>query len=613
MSAGGPAPQSSRAALFAAMEAQQRGDFQAAIASYERILEHEPRNADAWLHLGIAMHRTNRKDLAENAFLRSLALNESSHAAHVNLGTLYFREKKFAEARPYLEAAYRLNDADVRAPTLLGRIADEEGLHREAVEHFQHAVALKPDDLKLLRSLVRSLTLAGSHDEALDWILLAVDRNPAQMELRIELALILRALGRHGEALETLRTAVAEKPDDADLQHNLGALLEEKGDFREGSAAYREALRLNPEHTLALASALRSRIFQPDHAMLCARAEAALAAPRPLDLAAEIFLRYSLGKHLDATAEHDRAIEHFHRANALQRQQGEYVPAAFSAFVDEMIETFTPALMTRLSAEAPAERPIFIVGLPRSGTTLVEQILSGHPRVAAGGEISFFLERTASMFVHGHAGVRYPKAAQWLSGDSASKLREEYSARSEQAAPGAQATSRRVTDKMPLNFQHLGLIKGLFPRATIVYCRRDPLDNGLSCYFENLTDRFRFATSLAGLGHYYREHSRLMAHWARVLEPGSIFEVGYESLIRDFEPQVRELLAHCGLPWDERCLRFFEAQRVIATPSNWQVRQPIYSTSVSRWRAYDSHLEELRAALGAQGGVVATQARGVSE
>ena len=130
-----------------------------------------------------------------------------------------------------------------------------------------------------------------------------------------------------------------------------------------------------------------------------------------------------------------------------------------------------------------------------------------------------------------------------------------------------------------------------------MYCRREPLDNCLSCYFENLTERFRFATSLTGLGHYYREHSRLMAHWARVLGPDCIFEMSYESLIRDFEPCVRELLAHCGLPWDERCLRFFEAQRVIATPSNWQVRQPIYSTSVGRWRAYERHLQGLQAAL----------------
>ena len=602
-----PNPQSVRAALFEAMAAQQRGDFPAAISSYRRILERDSRNADAWLHLGIALHRTNEKGSAESAFLRSLTLNPGSHAARLNLGTLYFTENKLAEARSHLEAALQLNRADHRAPVLLGRIAAEENRHEKAIEHFQHALNLKPDDLKLLQRLVRSLCFVGSREEALEWVRLAVDRDPAQMELRVELAMILRALDRYEEAIEGLRAALRENPDHPDVHHNLGALLEERGEFDAAAAAYREALRLKPDHNLALASAIRSRAFRADHPALRERAESLLETQH-LQPEAEAFLRYALGKHLDAVGEHERAMHQFHEANALQRREGEYLPEAFTRYVDALIETFAPALIERLAASGSESfRPIFIVGLPRSGTTLIEQILASHSQVAAGGEIPFFLERSRTMFVEGHPGVRYPEASRWLDEGSSKELQEAYLSRLERVAsghaaaeagePGAATAHLRVTDKMPFNFQHLGLIRGVFPRAKIIFCRRDPLDNCLSCYFENLTGEFRFAHSLAGLGHHYREHLRLMAHWSNVLGPGGFFEMRYEDLIREFQPCLDALLEYCELPREERCARFFESSRVIATPSNWQVRQPIYSTSVGRWRAYESHLEELRSAL----------------
>lgn len=582
-----------RAALLEAMEAQHRGNLSTAISTYQQILTRDPRDEDAWLHLGIALHRADRKDLAETAFHRCLALNADSHAVHLNLGMLHFSARQFAEARPHFETARRLDEADPRAVAMLGRIALDEGAYGQAAEHFQAALVLKPDDLMTLRRLVRSLSRTGAHDEALEWIRLALDRDPSQAQLHIELAMTFRKLARHDEAIEVLQAALSRDPENVDLRYNLGAFLEERGEFHAASTAYGEVLSAKPDHTLALSSALRSRTFRADHPLLCARAEALLQTRR-LESIAESFLRYAAGKHLDAIGEHERAMMHFHRANALQRLDGEFEPAAFTKYVDEMIRTFTPELMQRLSSSACGEhQPLFIVGLPRSGTTLVEQILSSHPRVAAGGEITFFLERSRSMFVHGRADVRYPEAASWLDESSLAELREAYIARLARVS-----RERRVTDKMPFNFQHLGLIRCLFPRAKIVYCRRDPLDNCLSCYFENLAGEFRFATSLEGLGRYYREHSRLMDHWRRVLGPEGLFEIQYESLVEDFRPHAEALLAHCGLPWDERCARFFEAPRVISTPSNWQVRQPIYSTSVGRWRAYEQHLGGLRAALG---------------
>ena len=230
--------------------------------------------------------------------------------------------------------------------------------------------------------------------------------------------------------------------------------------------------------------------------------------------------------------------------------------------------------------------------MPRSGTTLVEQILASHPAVAGGGELATLMTIASQFNAAGQGGLPYPEGVRAIRVDQAEQMAQRYLDHLDRISKSA----LRVTDKQPFNFTHLGLAQLLFPAATFIHCQRDPMDTCLSCYFVSFADSFGFASDLGTLGRYYRQYSRLMAHWEDVL-PRPVLTVEYEALVTNLESVARGLVAHCGLSWDDRCLRFYETERSVRTPSRWQVRQPIYADSIGRWRRYERHLGPLMAAL----------------
>jgi len=258
-----------------------------------------------------------------------------------------------------------------------------------------------------------------------------------------------------------------------------------------------------------------------------------------------------------------------------------------------MIRLFSkPFLDARKSYGSPSERPVFIVGMPRSGTSLTEQILSSHPSVTGAGELSFMHTIANRMFYSLGTGAVFTDQIRAITPERAKALAAEYLGKVEFFS----TTAARVTDKMPHNFRLVGLIALLFPNARIVFCRRDAMDNCFSIYSNALNDFHSYGSDLTTLGAYYREHIRLMAHWQAVL-PGRIFEMRYEALVGDLEGQSRRLVDFIGLDWDPAVLNFFESDRQVSTISKWQVRQPIYKTSVARWKPFEAQLEPLRAAL----------------
>jgi hypothetical protein len=272
-------------------------------------------------------------------------------------------------------------------------------------------------------------------------------------------------------------------------------------------------------------------------------------------------------------------MAHFDSANGLARQESGFDGAAFTAAIDGLIAAF-PVGAPHPEAASDCDLPVLIVGMPRSGTTLVEQILASHPQVGAGGECNFWLRRSGWI---GQGRIRSfdPAAAQAMIDDYVALLGA--------VAPGA----RRVTDKMPYNFLLLGLVRRLFPRARIVHCRRNPRDTALSIYFSRLGATQPFAARRADIVLYYRQYRRLMAHWRCVLAPERFMEIDYESLVADSQSVSRALIAFCGLEWDPACLDFHRTDRPITTASAWQARQPLYRSSVERWRHYEPWLGEL--------------------
>jgi hypothetical protein len=305
---------------------------------------------------------------------------------------------------------------------------------------------------------------------------------------------------------------------------------------------------------------------------------------------AQIDLHFALAKAYEDIDRPKHAFRHLMRGNMLQRQQINYDEAAVLGTLARIAETFTPDLMQRLSGGGnPSTQPIFIIGMPRSGTTLVEQMLAAHPAVQAGGERQDF-----AMALAASVPGAYPQNLAAATPAQLTALGAAYVSRLTAAPP----TAERFTDKLPSNFIFAGLIHLALPNARIIHTRRDPLDTCLSCFSILFGGEQRFAYDLGELGRYYRAYETLMAHWRSVLPAGVMIEIEYEDVVADTEHAARAIVAHCGLPWDDACLQFHEVERPVLTASAAQVRQPVYRNSVGRWRAYEEELGPLIEALG---------------
>ena len=432
----------------------------------------------------------------------------------------------------------------------------------------------------------------GQHDAALASYAQALARGVEQPEeAHLNRAVILAEhLWRGEDAAGELAAALALNPRFVPAWVNLGNLHEQRGDREPAREAYGQALTLDPQQPLALARLPDLQpVAGPDDPLI-ARLRQGIAEPgrSASDLAD---LGFGLGKALDTVGAYDEAFAAYVAANRASRDtlgeaRARYDRAAHERFVDRLIAAF-PAPLPPDPGSPDGTGRIFICGMFRSGSSLVEQILASHPRVTAGGEIEFLPMLTARYFG--------PSLPRWPALDVAARqqLRAAYARGVEARHPGVGV----VTDKRPDNFLHLGLVQAMFPAARIVHTRRDPLDNCLAVYFLHLSSAMPWALDLLDTAHWFRQHERLMAHW-RLLWRGVVHEVDYDRLVIEPRPVIEALLAHCGLPWNDACLAFHKTKTIVRTPSAWQVREPLYTRSSGRWRHYERHLGPLRAALG---------------
>ena len=299
-------------------------------------------------------------------------------------------------------------------------------------------------------------------------------------------------------------------------------------------------------------------------------------------------LHFMLAALLDRAGDFDVAFAHARQGNALRKAS--YDPKGHERLISETIDSMSPHRLASLPrSTVDSKTPIFIVGMVRSGTTLVEQILSSHPQIHGAGELTWFFELARSIL----DGPGQQQRLASMSLDAVNTVAKKYLDPLQALSPSA----LRITDKLPANYMYLGLISILFPQARIIHCRRDPLDNCVSCFMTNFASANDFSFDLRWLGHYYRQYERLMAHWKSVLEM-PMLEVQYEQVVEDLPGQARRLIEFIGLPWDDACLNFQDNKRHIHTASNKQVRRPLYKSSVGRWQHYQKHLAPLMAALG---------------
>lgn len=489
-----------------------------------------------------------------------------------DLGLAYLECGRFAEAVRALETSLAIDPTFQDSLLRLGIAHESAGSADAALASYQRAVELQPLPEALFR-LANHLDNLGHAPRAIEVFRAAAAAAPRTTLGRLAMARALLAEDRDEEALKVLRRALNEDSDSAAVLDLLANTLADAGQFEEARRYFLRAIEKAPALAGSYYSVARcARIGSgPEDTALVARMRAALEYPT-LEVSQRIRVELALGKAADDLGDYEQAMRHFDSAEALRNGLIRFDLSQFEARVARQIAHFTPDVIANAHGR-DEHTPILIFGLPRSGTTLVEQILSAHPEVAAAGELSFWNER-------GSAWERDPTLND-SGADYLELLRS--------AGKGA----RRVTDKMPLNFQWAGLVHTALPRATLIHCRRNLLDTALSIHQTHFNPRMGFPTGGAALVGYIRAYERLCAHWRAVLPPRRFIEVDYEALVEQPEPIIRDLLEKCELGWNLQCLSPERNGRAVKTPSQWQVRQPIYSNSVGRWRAYEKWLGPL--------------------
>jgi tetratricopeptide (TPR) repeat protein len=559
-----------------------------ALAAYQRAVRLDPRHAAAHNNLGVALRALGRPHEALGAHRRALALQPRYPEAHFNLGVaLGDLGRHDAAVGAYREATSQKPDY---ADAVLNQGLAWQALKRpgEALAAFERAVALRPRRADAHGALGAALHDLGRYEAALGACRRALELDPTDADAWVRLGVTLNALSRPDEAAAAHRSALARNPDSVEAHVGLAVALQELGETAAAMASAERALALDPASARAWLVRADLKRFTPGDpdieamAALLARADAArLADEGRLDL------EFALGKAWMDLGEPDPAFARLDAGNRRMRATYRYEVSADEARFAAIAAAFTPELMARRGGEA-SELPVFIVGMPRSGTTLVEQILASHPEVHGAGELNTLNEVVAA------ARLDAPGGMAALSATQLAALGRVYVQRLAALAPG----SRRVVDKMPGNFQHAGLIALALPNARIIHCRRAPVDTCLSIYSKKFAGRQDFAYDLAELGRYYRAYDALMAHWRGVLASDRYLEIRYEDVVGDLEGEARRLVGFCGLAWDDACLDFHRTARPVRTASVNQVRQPIYRTSVARWKPYAAHLGPLLTALG---------------
>jgi len=502
-----------------------------------------------------------------------------------DLGLACLEVGRVPEAVAALQGAVASNPRYTDAYFRLGIALEKQGDIGGAMVAYDRATKLLPS---LTEAWFRGGALAytlSNRDQAIRCFRRAAATGGKTSFGRLGKARALLIEDRDQEAEQVLRETLVADPTNAMAYDLLGNLLAEVGRFDEARACFERAIAIAPMLAGSYYDLVRCRPVTSNDDGLLQEMQTALATPE-LEAGQRLRLHLAIGKAADDLGDYCLAMQHFDAADGVRRSFASFDSAAFSTETERLIARCTPELIARAPELGNRDvTPVLIIGMPRSGTTLVEQIVSMHPEVGAGDELNFWNERGAVW----HRSDATRDEGEFLAKAAADYLR---------VLRGISATATRVTDKMPFNFLWAGLIHMAFPRAIIIHCRRAAIDTALSIHQTHFHPGLAFPTGGDELVAYFRSYQRMMNHWRSVLPAGCFIEVDYEELTRAPEPVIRRMIAACGLQWHDGCLRPESNKRAVKTPSKWQTRQPIYRTSVARWRRYEPWLGALRALVG---------------
>ena len=595
------------------------------IACCKQVTRLNPDQAGAHYNLAIGLQQTGHLSEAASSYRECLRINPCNIRVLMNLGRLLGQQGNHEDALQLFQQAVEVDSGYPDAYYCSGIQLQAIGRLSEAATAYQKAIHIRPDFFEATNNLGHVLSELGELNKALGVFESLLCINPESPEAHNNIGIVYDSMGKAREAEASYRKAIALNPTLADTRCHLGYLLAAEGRTREALECFDTNLELFPAHESSIAGkavaleklgqlddankALESTLVattdnpdlvlsyctimlrKNDTAGAIRQAERLLATSSipPKGMAD---LSFALGNLYEKKRDYSSAFHYFKPANSI-------TPCTYSheehvSYISSIIASTEKEMLARIPrARHTFRKMIFIVGMPRSGTSLIEQILASHPDVFGAGELTFLSDIAASFPPLLARGKRYPENLANLTQSNTDALAKRYIDPVEELAD----ESRLITDKMPHNFLNLALISVLFPKARVIHVKRSPLDNCLSLYFHSFNPMHSYTTDMGFLGRYYNEYLRLMAHWGNTLDI-PVLEVSYEDVVNDLESSTRRLLEFCQLDWSEDCLNFFASKRFVKTPSYNQVRQPIYTSSVNRWKNYREFITPLESALG---------------
>jgi tetratricopeptide (TPR) repeat protein len=565
-----------------------------ALEVLENAIRLEPKEDSAWFNLGKARAALGRGREADEAFERSFELNPRrkalAHAAELQ------QSGRWAEAERLTREILRGEPQNVNALRLLAACSCEAGRMREAEKLLRRAASLAPDFIEARLELGRLLKDQHRLEEAITEFENAIELDPDNHQGHYLLASVLAPAARTEDSIAAYRKVLQLRPQHAGAWLGLGHTLKTVGQQEEAIEAYRECIRLKPangEIYWSLANLKTYRLSDADIEQIEARLSAEDSQdnrPEDLDNQSRVNFLFALAKAWEDRGDFERAWGYYEQGNSTQRMAESYDPVRTEVQNDAITHVFDRELLeSRQGLGHSSNEPIFIIGLPRSGSTLLEQILASHSQVEGTAELPYVSVVSNSISNNRADGLGYPQAMRDLGSENLRRLGQNYL---DLARIHRTEGRPRFIDKMPNNFPAVGFLQLILPNAKIIDARRYPLDSCLSCYRQLFARGQSFTYDLTDIGEYFLQYQRMMDYWHDVL-PGRVLTVQYEDMVTDFESQVGRLLDYCDLPFEEHCVRFWETDRPVRTASSEQVRQPIYTKSIHRWRQYEHHLGEL--------------------
>ena len=567
-------------------------DGQTAVAHLTVAVARRPDFPEFQLRLGIALQEIGQNAEADLPLRKALDLQPNQPQVHMRLGIGALRAQQFEQALRHFDDVLRLAPIQAQAHINRGIALCELGRFNEGLSAYQRAIDLTPEDPDAWMRRASALFARGIIGEAVRHTLRAVHLAPGMTDAHVLLGKLHGSQGRMDAADECFRNALRMHPANAHTRISQAVMLERRGDIQDAKSAVDTALKEIPNHPQLLLLLGRMAKGQQERGETIERIEKRLIDDPPLSRDTRSQLQFVLAGLYDAGQDTERAFAHLSEANAYRRStrpfDRERTMAEFQAIREVFSEKF---LRTAPRSQVDGRQMLFIVGMPRSGTSLTEQIIAAHPRAFGSGELTT-LDRIARRWPDGddtRQPLEYPTYLPKIDDAGLTEIAYRYLNR---LPPGARE-HQRVTDKMPYNFVHVGLIALLFPGARVIHCTRDPADTSFSCFLQDFLEGNAFSYSLEDCGWFYNQYRGLMDHWEKVLPPYPMMDLCYEELVSEPESTVRRLLEFCDLEWDPACLSFHQSRRVVHTASYQQVREPLYKRAVGRWRMYEAHLGEL--------------------